>query len=324
MNQVTQYAKTLIKKLCKDYNLNESEVLSRYFPEIEISDIDSFCISNRNKNDESNKTRENIIVNIINKKIPQGFFDDCPKWKKLSDDTWTFIRSLTSEDIDTIKAVSKGGRKFNYDIEVKINNEQFNIELKNNASGIDETPQFVSPMKTEKYLSSSYELFFYNNYLPNLVEATGFSLPGQIDYLKNVHSSEPSCVIDFQKLYYQGCKKSSRFSGDEKAINFYNLSQKLSKESIKEFINNNDLLSDVLTTYLQTSQNNKIYMMYKDGRFYKETVNMNEYEIESWQKQPEKFRYQAITKTGKTLNILLRWKNGDGIAFPAFQIKSSK
>jgi len=31
--------------------------------------------------------------------------------------------------------------------------------------------------------------------------------------------------------------------------------------------------------------------------------------------------YVATSKSGNKIKILLRWKNGNGIAFPAFQIK---
>ena len=48
--------------------------------------------------------------------------------------------------------------------------------------------------------------------------------------------------------------------------------------------------------------------------------NSKNYEIISYIKEPELQRYVATTKTGIVLKILLRWKNGNGIAYPAFQI----
>jgi hypothetical protein len=58
--------------------------------------------------------------------------------------------------------------------------------------------------------------------------------------------------------------------------------------------------------------------MYKNNRFYKQNVNMDDYELVSYEKQ--KNRFVATSKTGNKIKILLRWKNGNGIAFPAFQI----
>ena len=72
--------------------------------------------------------------------------------------------------------------------------------------------------------------------------------------------------------------------------------------------------------YLLSSQNNKIYMLYKNGKIYSQCINRENYEITSYKKEPQLQRYLATTKTGIQLKILLRWKNGNGIAFPAFQI----
>jgi hypothetical protein len=61
-------------------------------------------------------------------------------------------------------------------------------------------------------------------------------------------------------------------------------------------------------------------MLYKEGILNLETRNLDEYVITSITKEPKKSRFIAKTKTGRVLKILLRWKNGNGIAFPSFQI----
>ena len=61
-----------------------------------------------------------------------------------------------------------------------------------------------------------------------------------------------------------------------------------------------------------------------DGIFIKEEVDLNQFKIISYKKNPKLYRYEALTKSGIKLHILLRWKNGNGIAFPAFQIKRVK
>jgi hypothetical protein len=58
-------------------------------------------------------------------------------------------------------------------------------------------------------------------------------------------------------------------------------------------------------------------MLYKSNKFHKQIVNIDDYELVRYEKYPERFRYSA---SGNEINILLRWKNGNGIAFPAFQI----
>jgi hypothetical protein len=61
-------------------------------------------------------------------------------------------------------------------------------------------------------------------------------------------------------------------------------------------------------------------MLYKDGKFYLQHIPRETYEIVSYKKEPGLHRYLATTKTGIVLKVLLRWKNGNGIAYPAFQI----
>ena len=47
---------------------------------------------------------------------------------------------------------------------------------------------------------------------------------------------------------------------------------------------------------------------------------LSPFTIASCVKNPAKSRYDCVTQSGKKIRVLLRWKNGNGIAFPAFQI----
>ena len=66
----------------------------------------------------------------------------------------------------------------------------------------------------------------------------------------------------FQDIYYQGCNKSSQYTGNKYAIDFYNLANSLDKISRENFINITDLNIVALTEYLKETQKNKIYMLY--------------------------------------------------------------
>jgi glutamine cyclotransferase len=123
-----------------------------------------------------------------------------------------------------------------------------------------------------------------------------------------------------QTLYYEGCKQSTKYTSSEVATSFYETCNEASRECIKKFIEASDLDTDKLTQYLITSQDNKKYLLYKNGEFNIESSNIDDYIIISCSKNPERARYEAITKSGKKIYILLRWKNGNGIAYPAFQI----
>ena len=61
-------------------------------------------------------------------------------------------------------------------------------------------------------------------------------------------------------------------------------------------------------------------MLYTNNSFIKQVINSDDYTLIDIIKQPNKFKYECISKSGKKINVLLRWKNGNGIAFPAFQI----
>ena len=124
-----------------------------------------------------------------------------------------------------------------------------------------------------------------------------------------------------QERYYKGCSSSSQFTGDKDDIDFYEHFKKASKESNENFINSSDLLISELSDYLLNTQKDKYYMLYTDQSINLYHINSDDYEIASYEKEATKSRFVATTKTGHKLYILLRWKNGNGIAYPAFQIK---
>jgi hypothetical protein len=142
----------------------------------------------------------------------------------------------------------------------------------------------------------------------------------EFSVLKQIHNNEPDCMSKYQEIYYKGAKNSSRYTGEEKCVEFYKLANELYKTYTADFINNTELNIELLSAYLYNSQKNKIYMLYHDNKFNLQHINMDDYIIISVNKNPKKCRYECTSKTGKKINVLLRWKNGNGIAFPAFQI----
>ena len=285
------------------------------------NDINAFVISDKKYNDKNNKTRENIIGAIINNKIPIEYYKYSRRWNNLKKNIESYIYDLIGyNNINNIVLIHRGGRKYNYDFTIIVNNIEYNVELKFNAENIDDTPQIVSPVKTSKYLSRSYEEYYYDNYLPKLISPNNIKYPNRSQYIKEIHGNKPKCMEYFQNIYYQGCSKSSKYTGDKNSIEFYNLSNSIDKISRENFINITELNINALSSYLKETQKNKIYMLYKNNKFHKKIVNIDDYELVRCEKYPEKFKYLAYSASGKQIDILLRWKNGNGIAFPAFQI----
>ena len=285
------------------------------------NDINAFVVSDKKYNDKNNKTRENIIGAIINNKIPIEYYKYSRRWDNLKKNIESYIYDLIEyNNINNIVLIHRGGRKYNYDFTIIVNNIEYNVELKFNAENIDNTPQIVSPVKTSKYLSRSYEEYYYDNYLPKLISPNNIKYPNRSQYITEIHGNKPKCMEYFQNIYYQGCSKSSKYTGDKDSIEFYNLSNSIDKISRENFINITELNINALSTYLKETQKNKIYMLYKSNKFHKQIVNIDDYELVRYEKYPDKFKYIAYSESGKQIDILLRWKNGNGIAFPAFQI----
>jgi len=306
-----------LKKIMDMYLINEDKEKKI---KIELNSIEIFNIKeNKCKNDKNNKIRESIICDIINNLIPEDYYND-NRWINLKTEIIKFLDELKS-NYKNVKCVIKGGRKFNYDFEIIFDGDNkyiYKVEWKSNAECINDTPQFVSPMRPSQYMSDSYEEYYYDMWLPKLLNDLDFDMPNKEDYIKQIHSTNPDCMKFLQETYYKGCNTSSKFTNKKEDIDFYIKAKKISKLSIESFIKNTDLNYIKLTNYLLESQKNKYYMLYKDNKIHLQTLNIDNYKIISYIKKTN--TYIATTETGFKITILLRWKNGNGIAFPAFQI----
>lgn len=278
----------------------------------------------RSNNDKHNKIREDIIQAMPH--IDEDYFTDPEhgtSWRQIKTSFDLKMREICPS-YSSYKIQHKAGRKFNYDFAVtfldsnKTIIKSVKLEFKYNAASIDETPQFVSPMKPSQYLSQSFEEYYYLNYLVPLFNKFGLTIPELEIYLKQVHGNKPKCLEQAQLLYYQGCKQSSKYTGTENALAFYEECNKSSSDCIAKFISETDLDIEKLNLYLTQSQDEKIYLLYKNGEFHLQFSDSDDYIIQSYEKQTN--RYLATTNSNKKVKILLRWKNGNGIAYPAFQI----
>jgi hypothetical protein len=289
----------------------------------------SFAASGRNKNDENNKMREAIISAIINKRVPEAYYKT-QRWHHLKQAVDEFLRECVGHEYSDVTCTPAAGRGNNYDFLLTFtgidgSKTEYKTEFKFNASKISDTPQFVSPMKPSQYLSSSYEEFFYDNYMTKISAALQQDPPCRTEWLKQIHNNAPVCMKRFQDKYYAGCSGSSQFTNAADDISFYNLCKSLTKESIVNFISNHELNIMKLSQYLRETQQGKVYMLFQPSSASRptitlQTVETSHYNIVSCITNPQKSLYECVTETGKKINILLRWKNGNGIAFPAFQI----
>ncbi len=308
------------------------------YPEISLfaqtSKLPASC--HRNQNDLNNKKRELIINLIINNQIPQDYYIKSRCWYRLRDRLHQYIDdlhlSVSSKNkntngicYDKLVCKQKGGRGHHHDFILEFYYPddimlQAKVEFKYGSNKVNNCPQFVSPMKPSQYLSNHFELDFYQQVLPQICSAQGVDIPPLEVYQKQIHNDKPECMLSIQQAYYRGAKQSSKFTGEQKDIEFYQLCNRLSKQHIQQFITQTDLSVDQLNSYIRGTQKDKYYMLYHNNQFHLEVVHPDCYQIETVKKNPNRFRYECETINGNRLNILLRWKNGNGVAFPAFQI----
>lgn len=308
------------------HNIRSLPVIQYQNDYLSYRDINAFNIGAKNTNDMNNKKRENIIGSILanananantlcNPNPMNQYYRYSRRWNNIKDALYNYIRNDLNIQHTNIQFIHRGGRKYNYDFEI----DKYFIELKFNVDDVNQVPQFVSPYNPSKYMTASYEEYYYDNYLPLLASSRDdLVIPDKRTYIQEINSTAPNSMKKYQLAYYNGCKASSKYTGERRDIEFYALANKLSAESILTFIERTELNIEILNEYLSNSQKNKIYMLYKNGKFHKQTIEESKYKIKSYTKSKNMFL--AKTQDGKNIKILLRWKNGNGIAFPAFQI----
>ena len=93
---------------------------------LQLNDIENFIKkSTKDKNGEINDMREDIILNIINKNIPQEYYEKNPKWEDLRKALNEWIIRIKEKEFprmkdEVIKFEKKGGRKNSYDFLMKV------------------------------------------------------------------------------------------------------------------------------------------------------------------------------------------------------------
>ena len=334
--KLTKLGKIWVKAAIKDMKKREKEISNKKKTKkrktgekeelvIVESDINLFYSSGtRSTNDRINKKREKIICDLWNKRISNDWIENNSKWRDLYEEIKEFVNSLV-EDYNGCVLKLKGGRGKHHDIEAVFtmkDGEKFTkkIEFKYGASKINDCPQFVSPMKPSQYFNISYEDYFYNEYLPQIAKKYELDIPDKETYLKQIHGNKPTCMRKFLDKYYMGSKGSkSKYTGDTNDIENYNFTKILINDSIENFLKTAIFNTEKMNNYLRYTQKDKIYLLCNNGKFNKQERDENDYQIDKIESKIKNNNcLTGTTKSGYTINLLLRWKNG--LAFPAFQI----
>ena len=207
---------------------------------------------------------------------------------------YSLLRGLYESGIISEEVNKLGGRNNNYDL--TINNHK--IEVKNNASNINELPEIL------QIACSSFDLNYITVHFDEVIGQVFQDIDFD-EYVKNINSITHEGV--FSQIYEQ-----------RQTI------ETPTKQLISSYIanlNNDELSSFVEKVILKLQeQTEKTFVLYKDGQYYVDRIE-------------DDFSNVSIKKGSKSIIIetdnyeykcLLRWKNGIGVNYPAWQISAHK
>ena len=205
---------------------------------------------------------------------------------------FSLIDSLYKSGLIAEKPIQMGGRNYNYDI---LLNEK-KIEIKDNSSRIDDLPEILQLSCSS--ITPSYIDFHYDN-----VICEKFSNDIDYDdYIKNINSSKHEGVF-------------KEINEKRKEI------EELTKSSINSYIQDfdeNDFVPRIITKLKE--QTDKTFILFKNNKY-------------KYDKLDDEFENIIMTKNKNKLIIetdkwcyycLLRWKNGIGVNYPAWQISAKR
>jgi hypothetical protein len=268
-------------------------------------------MSLRKYNHILNKVREDVFLyNIrlaLGNVIKLVFLDKILKNEK-----------MIAQDCVILK---KAGRKYNYDFLLKSEHKSVKIELKyvsciKTSRFYSLMPQIVSPMKTNGFFKSSYEEYFFTNYL-QYITCKNVSLE---DYLKSINQPYPYFLKEEQEEYYKGCAKSSKFTGEINCVNYYIHSKQVIADSIQDFISQNDIDIEYFTSYILKTQD-KWFVIHDQFNIFRIQKFDKEWLDDYICQEKHKNHYKIVYKRA-SFKVLLRWKNG--VAFPCLQVSILK
>lgn len=261
-----------------------------------------YCKNLRGENGKINNMREKIIVSVLNGEIPVGYYRD-RRWGELYRLVMRYMEDVC-ESCDVV-AVLRGGRKYNYDIELLSDGKNVRVEFKYNVKNIRSLPQILQVNKLGDYIESDIGFVdtYYENYLVPFLKSENLMVPEFNVWSKEVFHTKPECMSQVRELY-------------DNDTGFKNKLKCVSEKCIQDWIELSELNKKSLNDKLR-EQIGKMYMMYKDGVLYREYLYEEDLCIISTTKGKNEFI--GITKN-KRIRCMLRWKNRIGIGNPALQI----
>lgn len=269
---------------------------------IDVSSIKFFHeINEKKNNDSSNKIRETIIHRLLTNDIPDEWFIIDKRWNDLKVELFKVIKT------DIYKIELKGGRSNSFDFLLRNGNDLLKLELKYNADRIDKCPQFLNISAFNFIKGEDYASYYYDKYIHVIAKLADIEIPEKEIYMKYIYNCNYDKHPFFRTLY----NKDKEIEKEKK---------KIVDESIKAYLNGIELEIDEINKTLMEKEKDKLYLLYKKGRFYTDKIEEDELKVISIDKIKNNNTVILNTKSKTKIAMLLRWKNRKGVLYPAWQV----
>ena len=285
----------------------------------EVIALFSNVVGGRDANNMNNTIREHTVISIINNaaSVQDPVFNDL----RAAITGWitNFKISKNIPQATEFRAVQRGGRRFNYDFDLILDQQSFKIEWKFGGKSVDSLPEFFNPAANKRYHGDeSYARFFYRNYLRQVCDIYGIvETMSEEDYIARVHGTSRMPAL-FNALYRAEVNGTDEQKATKKQLVDQSIAEWL--ESVKDMT-----MIDTITADFKSSQSGKIFMIYSNGQIYRDEIEDSELTITSCAGvRLGKYLLLQSKKPGTTYEMLLRWKNHAGILYPAWQISMKR
>lgn len=277
--------------------------------------IEAFLPSGgRAKNDANNRAREDALVEMSQKDIEEV--------SDLKQALHTAIATLCPFEFSRYQLTKKAGRGHSYDFDLAFYNGitlirgDIKLEFKYGSTSVEKLPQFYQKNTGWAITPVLYHEFFYDG--PYLEEIKlhcpdAPEKPDRETYMRHIMKTTYNCHPFFQYLYdNEGIKQK-----DKDAI---------VKRSIREFLAAHGSQIDVaaVKSTFDKTQANKQYLLYdpKSKRFLCQSCDFLGGELTFV--CVKKGNVIVLTNGAYEFQLLLRWKNHQGILNPAWQVSVKK
>lgn len=290
--------------------------------------------STKSQNATSNDAREQILAEILT--TPDDVLatrPDSDKWFHIRNSLSTTLHSLVDSSAiphDSVRLIHKGGRGNNYDYVAQYLHSESDgstqrivhsipLEFKCNCAGIVKLAQFLELTDADcftKYemMTVSYSTYYYNTHLDEYIntDIAGICVPKPPieSYIANVQPANYSSEF-IQCLYRQkNVEKEKKHAVVKKSM----------AEYIRTYVS--EFRFDKIEQKIRNSQKDKIFLLWNNGAFRTETLDLSRFAIVGVKPnsvKTSKFVLETSPEFKFDIRVMLNWGNNNGVANPRWK-----